>query len=695
VTAGVLTVVLYAVPALVWAVIAETAWRDRHARRSRTSVSLAIVSALMALHFIFGMLSELVATDLAWHAPGLHDGLDVAGTVAIVVAIGLFADRGFLWTPTAAEPRGRTWRALNAATCATVLAVIAAEHVVPSAARWLAWLYAVIVTFAYLIMMTLIMVRQMRGRMRRGGWEPGGLAAPRSVDVALMTGGVAVLAVCGGMVLVSFGLGLSHGAAWTLRLLHATLGLAFAAVPAVRILGEVVRRVALGIALAAGATIVYVGGHALGAGYPAETRRLVDVGAILLLVLIGGPGRAWLRSAIERIVFRRDARQAELQELVRTLAPDAGPLACCREALAVIARVMQLRGAAIVLRDGSVAVHGAFVVEPVACVWPRGAAIDRLPARPFAGHELDDAVLREALVEAHVVGVVPLVTPRRRWGHLFLTTGLLGATFIDEDERLVTAFADQLALVLAAADLLARAVSVERALAHAEKLAAIGELSARIAHEIRNPVTAARSLAQQLAREPESPMNAEHAQLIVTELERIERQVAALLRFARREDFHFGPVELGALVRGTLAEYRPRLEAAGVGVDVEADGSVTARADREKMRQVLINLIDNALDALGEVAGTRRLALSVGRRNGTASIRVRDSGPGVPPETLARLFEPFFSLKTNGTGLGLAIVRRTIEAHGGRIEAASPAGEGLIMDVELPLAEGGDEHVAG
>jgi signal transduction histidine kinase len=290
---------------------------------------------------------------------------------------------------------------------------------------------------------------------------------------------------------------------------------------------------------------------------------------------------------------------------------------------------------------------------------------------------------------------VPLVTPRRRWGHLFLTTGLLGATFIDEDERLVTAFADQLALVLAAADLLARAVTVERALAHAEKLAAIGELSARIAHEIRNPVTAARSLAQQLAREPESPMNAEHAQLIVTELERIERQVAALLRFARREDLHFEPVELGALVRGTVAEYRPRLEAAGVGVDVEANDRVTARADREKLRQVLINLIDNSLDALGEVAGARRLALTVGRRNGTASIRVRDSGPGVPPETLARLFEPFFSQKTNGTGLGLAIVRRTIEAHGGRIEATSPAGEGLTMDVELPLAESGDEHVAG
>ena len=371
-TGGVLTAVLYAIPGLVWAVIAETAWRDRHARRSRAPVSLAIVSGLMALHFFFGMGSELVETDLAWRAPGLRHGLDVAGTIAIVVAIAVFADRGFLWTPTETEPRGRTWRVLNVATCATVLVVVAAEHVVPSAARWLTWLYAVIVTFGYLIVMTVIMLLRMRGRMRRGGWEPGGLAAPRSVDLALVTGGVAVLAVTGGLVLASFGLGLSQGATWTLRVLHVTVALAVAAVPAVRILGDVVRGVALTLGLATGASIVHVGGHALTAGLPAEAARLIDAGAIVLLVVIGGPGRTWLRAAIERIVFHRDVRQAELQELVRTLAPDAGSLACCRDALAAIARVMQLSGAAVVLRDGDVAVHDAFAIEPIARVWPRG-----------------------------------------------------------------------------------------------------------------------------------------------------------------------------------------------------------------------------------------------------------------------------------------------------------------------------------
>src|SRR5439155_1164417 len=118
------------------------------------------------------------------------------------------------------------------------------------------------------------------------------------------------------------------------------------------------------------------------------------------------------------------------------------------------------------------------------------------------------------------------------------------------------------------------------------------ELAARIAHEIRNPITAARSLAQQLVQE-ESAFGEEH-RLILAELERVEKQVAALLRFARREEFRFEGVDLGELARATVAGFRTRLEAAGVDVELELADGVTARADREKMRQVLINLIESA-----------------------------------------------------------------------------------------------------
>src|SRR5262249_3057912 len=159
-------------------------------------------------------------------------------------------------------------------------------------------------------------------------------------------------------------------------------------------------------------------------------------------------------------------------------------------------------------------------------------------------------------------------------------------------------FAAQLALVLNSADLLARAIAVERSLAHAEKLAAVGETAARIAHEIRNPVTAARSLAQQLARDPAAPANVEHAGLILAELAGVERQVATLLRFSRRDEFRFEAVDLGDLATTTVERFRGRCEAAGVALDIDARAGVIARADREKLRQVLLNLVDNALDAL-------------------------------------------------------------------------------------------------
>jgi two-component system sensor histidine kinase HydH len=284
-----------------------------------------------------------------------------------------------------------------------------------------------------------------------------------------------------------------------------------------------------------------------------------------------------------------------------------------------------------------------------------------------------------------VVGVLPVISPRRRWGCAFVRTGVLRASFTTTELGAIQALAGQFALMLDAAELLERALGVERSLAHSEKLAAIGELAARVAHEIRNPVTAARSLAQLMVRDPASPHATEHAELILGELERVERQVQALLRFARREEFAFEALDLGEVARSALEPLRARLETAGIGVATDIDQPVPARADREKLRQVMVNLIENAADALERTAD-KRLAIAVHADNGTAVLQVRDNGSGVPPDALPRLFEPFFSLKNTGTGLGLAIVKRTIEAHGGRVEARPGEGAGLIIRVELPVA---------
>src|SRR5262249_13767234 len=276
------------------------------------------------------------------------------------------------------------------------------------------------------------------------------------------------------------------------------VGLAIAAPFALRMLPVVVTQVTVTLALfgAAGAVLEGRGWWIARAG--GEWRPLVDVATGLALAIVFVPGPAWLRGAVARLLLRRSEReQPTLLAFLHTLSPEVGIQECCRLALAELVRIRRIPGAAILLRDGEPIVHGAFDVAPLLGAWPRGAAADALEPRSFGSAELRElpAAVREALTRADVgLGTLSIRSPRRRWGHLFLRTGFLGGTFDEPDLVALTAFSDQLALLLDGADLLTRAVAVERSLAHAEKLAAVGELAARIAHEIRNPVTAARSL---------------------------------------------------------------------------------------------------------------------------------------------------------------------------------------------------------
>ena len=159
-----------------------------------------------------------------------------------------------------------------------------------------------------------------------------------------------------------------------------------------------------------------------------------------------------------------------------------------------------------------------------------------------------------------------------------------------------------------------------------------------------------------------------------------------MLRFARREEPTLSDIDLRALVDGTVGDLGARFEAAKITVSVHGDTGVAVSADREKMRQVFVNLLENACDAMADASDPKRITVEVWSRNGNAGVRFSDSGPGVEPELLNRLFEPFFTKKANGTGLGLAIVKRTVEAHGGHIEATAAPGHGLSICIDLPLA---------
>ena len=232
-----------------------------------------------------------------------------------------------------------------------------------------------------------------------------------------------------------------------------------------------------------------------------------------------------------------------------------------------------------------------------------------------------------------------------------------------------------------------RTVSRQRVALEDEKLRSLEELSASIAHEIRNPITAAKSLVQQLGEDPGSAENVEYAQIALQELDRVERSISHLLRYAREEEMHPQQMKLVDAAESALETVRDRIEGGRVQVRRDFDVPGAMVGDREQLRRVFINLIGNALDAFAEAkTPSPVIELAIGENLGGNEVwaRVRDNGPGMDPDTQTRIFKPFFTSKANGTGLGLAITRKLIDAHGGEIELASAPGKGSEFTLHFP-----------
>ncbi len=230
-------------------------------------------------------------------------------------------------------------------------------------------------------------------------------------------------------------------------------------------------------------------------------------------------------------------------------------------------------------------------------------------------------------------------------------------------------------------------VSQQRRALEGQQRRSLEELSASIAHEIRNPITAAKSLLQQMGEDPASSENVEYAQVALEELDRVERSISHLLRYAREEDMAVEPIRLSEVLDGAVESFRERLAKLGVEVRPTLDADGEMEGDAEKLRRVLINLIGNALDAFEE-SGTESPRLEVGLGENLAGsevwLRLKDNGPGVDDETQAKMFRPFYTSKSNGTGLGLAISKKLVDAHGGTIEVHSAPGQGSEFVLTFP-----------
>jgi signal transduction histidine kinase len=234
---------------------------------------------------------------------------------------------------------------------------------------------------------------------------------------------------------------------------------------------------------------------------------------------------------------------------------------------------------------------------------------------------------------------------------------------------------------------LVRVRALESEMARRERLAGLGDMAASVAHEVRNPLNAVSVGLQRLRAEFEPAEAAEYRRLldvVQAEVRRLDGIVEEFLALARPLTLDRRPVPLGELVEETLVLLEPQAQRAGVTVARRlAPGLPAVEADRDRLAQVLTNLLLNALQAMPG-GGTLTLGARADRR--TLTLEVADTGPGIPPEVLPRIFEPYVTTKARGLGLGLPIARRIVEAHGGRIEAESEPGRGARFRVALPLA---------
>ena len=222
-----------------------------------------------------------------------------------------------------------------------------------------------------------------------------------------------------------------------------------------------------------------------------------------------------------------------------------------------------------------------------------------------------------------------------------------------------------------------------------EKLSALGRLTANVAHEIRNPLTAIGGFAKRLEKRlPENTAEKGYAKIVVNEVARLERILRDTLTFSRDAKYHLQYADMNQLLARTEAKFGEICREKRLLLAVRpAPGLPPCIVDEDQIRQALDNLVTNAIDAMTD-GGTLALATRTACENGThyVVIDVSDTGPGISADLVKRIFEPFYSTKEigHGTGLGLSICKKIMEEHRGSIRVSAPPGGGAMFSLFLP-----------
>ncbi|MBI5537085.1 MAG: two-component system sensor protein [Deltaproteobacteria bacterium] len=450
-----------------------------------------------------------------------------------------------------------------------------------------------------------------------------------------------------------------------------------------------------------------------------ETMYLNAVLAAIAILVLFEPLRTKVEEKIHAIIFRqrhdlelavRDAQQRlvhvlELDEMGEAIMTALGR---SRRLTSVALYLMVPDGNEFALRRAIG--EGAPARIEVATLRPILECLRKVPSvviETLAREAAEARSREEPNAEADAIVTASRVLGRLQSGVVLgikATGDEIVGLLILQDERVADAFsADEIALLEVLAPLVSVVIENSRTYARMkerDRLAALGQMAAGLAHEIKNPLGSIKGAAQLLLDGTDGPLpptSRDFLDIIIEEVDRLDRVVGSALDYARPREGDPVPLDVNAVVRRTMQILGPAATTA-VQIDFALEEELPrVRVDAEQLRQVLMNLVYNGLHAMGS-RGT--LTISTRRRRGAivgwhgldlgtdpaswVEISVKDTGQGISPKILNNLFVPFFSTKSKGTGLGLAISQRIVQAAGGSIEVTTQEGTGSTFTVVLP-----------
>jgi signal transduction histidine kinase len=452
-----------------------------------------------------------------------------------------------------------------------------------------------------------------------------------------------------------------------------------------------------------------------------NTMYLNAVLASIAILVLFNPLQAKVEEYTHQIFFRE---RFDLESAVGSLRKRLAHVLEVREMSAIVVAGLEqsrrITSAALYLREGGAVQPGgtAFVLDahlgeaPAVERVEEGSSrtlLDRLAQKHVAIRDEVERELSDALDagEAHAVAQARELYMRLDGvgaGAAFAIEGddkeLVGI-FVVNDDRVRDAFSpEEITLFESLAGQLSTVIENSRAYARVkerDRLAALGAMAAGLAHEVKNPLGAIKGAAQLLAEggQDRSVADDEFVGIILEEVDRLDRVVSSILDYARPRSTEVPPIDVNGALRRTMQILAPAHdEALELQVDLDDDLPPVC-IDPEQLRQVLMNLVTNAVQAMG---GRGRLSVSTGYRprarptgaiaaeHGVVEVRVADTGPGISAKVLKNLFVPFFTTKTTGTGLGLAISQRIVQSAGGMIDVQTSAGIGTTFTIVLPAA---------